>query len=477
MSGRLLLVSYHFGPGCDTGGFRWNAMTAHLAQAGWEVEVISAARAGADRPYEFAPGVRVTPVGVPTWLGDAVRSAGQFKRRLVGDGSAPAEPGPDSGCQTVPAGAKARPSLGARLYTAVMGNVDAAGRWSAELGWARRAARAGVAVARSHAPTVVAVSSPPHPTHMAGVWLAEALGVPYLADFRDPWVFGEPDSVQDTLIDLRRGALAQRRCFDTATLAVFNTTWAAAAAVAHDRSLASRSATVPNGYDPRTGIGHPDPDLFRVAFVGWLYDFMDPEPLLAGCARLRHRAGLDRLRVEFVGTDSAPGGVSLLARMRAHGLEPYFEHHRRVPRKQALLTQERAAVQVVFDYPGPLRVPMKFYDAAQNYGDLLLIGRSNSALADAAVQLGYGVCPPGDPVAIDAVLDRALARWRARDYPHPVDREGLFARRRTSARMLELLEGMPGPGAPARERSDGGSGSLRAGHPARSGDASSQQGD
>jgi hypothetical protein len=277
---------------------------------------------------------------------------------------------------------------------------------------------------------------------MAGVRLARTLGIPYLADFRDPWIFGELDAVQSTFVDLRCGAWAQRRVFEAATLAVFNTQWATRAALDHDPSLGHRSATVPNGYDPRTGIDRPDPDRFRVAFVGWLYDFMDPEPLLAACARLRSRAGLNRLRVEFVGTDAAPGGVSLLARARANGLEDCFEHRRREPRHEALKTQERAAAQVVFDYPGPLRVPMKFYDATQNYGDLLLVGRSKSALADAAIQLGYVVCPPADPAAIDAALDRAVARWRARDYPGPVDSQGVFARHHTSARMLELLEGL-----------------------------------
>lgn len=444
MSGRLLLLSYHFGPGCDTGGFRWNAMTAHLAEAGWEVEVISAARPGRDRPYEFVPGVRVTPVQAPTWLGDVVEAVGRVKRRVVGDGAPPppTRESRDSGPQGVDLSGASRAGLGQRLYTMLMGNVDAASRWNAELGWARRAARAGLAVSRSRMPSVVAVSSPPHPTHLAGVRVSRTLGVPYLADFRDPWVFGELDAVQSTLIDLQGGAWAQRRTFGAASLAVFNTTWATQAAVRHDTSLVNRSATVPNGYDPRSGIGLPDPDLFRVAFVGWLYDFMDPEPLLAACARLRDRAGLHQLRVEFVGTDSAPGGVSLLSRARVHGLESSFEHRRRVPREEALARQERAAVQVVFDYPGPLRVPMKFYDATQNYGDLLLVGRSKSALADAAAQLGYTVCPPEDSAAMDAALDRAVARWRARDYPRPVDLNGVFARRKTSSQMMDLLEGL-----------------------------------
>jgi hypothetical protein len=111
-----------------------------------------------------------------------------------------------------------------------------------------------------------------------------------------------------------------------------------------------------------------------------------------------------------------------------------------VPRAEALQVQERAAVQVVFDYPGPLRIPMKFYDGAQLYGDLLLIGRPNSALGDAAARIGVSVCRANDAAEIDRALAHALSRWRRRDYALPIDSDGIFARERTCRQMLEQLD-------------------------------------
>jgi hypothetical protein len=266
--------------------------------------------------------------------------------------------------------------------------------------------------------------------------------VPYLADFRDPWGFKHPDAVQSRLLDRALGAWAQRRVFGAASLVVCNTARAAEAAALHDPRIAVRAVAVPNGYDRRDGIGRPDLTAFRVAFVGWLYNFMDPNPLLEACARLRERERLESLRVEFVGTDPAPPGVSLRGRARDLGLEPYFEHRPRVSREEALRIQDRAAVQVVFDALGPLQVPMKFYDGVQMYGDLLLIGKQDSALGDAGAKVGLSVCSPADPAAIDAALARALARWRAGDYGHPLDGEGIYSRTRASERMRELLDGL-----------------------------------
>ena len=425
-------------------------MAAHLVEAGWEVDVLSAARPGADRPYLFGPGVRVTPVTAPTAVGDAVDALGRLRRNVAGwlrpgfvrkdEKAAPtlAEPSAAPG-----------PGTGPGLYGRLMGNVSAVSRWSAQLGWTRGAVRAGIELARGRPASVIAVSTPPHPTQLVGVRLSRALGVPYLADFRDPWLFGELDSTQSRLVDLRLGAWAQARTFAQTSRVVCNTDWAAETVVEHDPALAGRAVAIPNGYDPCPEIALPDTERFRVAFVGWLYDFMDPEPVLAACGRLRERERLDALRVEFVGTDEAPGGVSLHSRARAHGLEGCFEHQPRVPREEARQRQQRAAVQVVFDAPGPYRVPMKFYDSVQCRGDLLLLGSTPSAMADAAAQVGLTVCPPYDPGAIDAALTRALNRWRLRAYDSPVDASGIFARAHTGRRMQAELEALVNATAPA----------------------------
>ena len=420
-------------------------MTEHLAEAGWEVDIITASPPGTDKSSASWPSVRINHIKAPAWLGGTVSALGRLKRRLGRNKSPRHDPSPTRLDEAKPGGRRevdGRP--GRRVYDRLMPNLAALLRWNDELGWARRAVRLGLGIARSRPPSVVAVSSPPHPTHLAGIRLTRALRVPYLADFRDPWILREAPDVHATAVDLRLGRRARNRVFRAATRTVFNTAWAAAAAERQEPDLVGRTTVIPNGYDPLPEIGSPDPELFRVVFVGWLYDFMDPEPVLAGCARLRERIGLDSLRIEFVGTDSAPGGVSLRSRARAHGLDRHFEHRPRISRDEALRTQERAAVQVVFDYPSPFRVPMKFYDGVQMRGDLLLIGQPHSALADVAGRVGCRVCRPDDREAIDRVLDRASDRWRSGDYAQPIDRTGMFARHNTTRRMAELVEELAG---------------------------------
>jgi glycosyltransferase involved in cell wall biosynthesis len=388
----------------------------------------------------MVPGVTVVPVQERNGLGDLIAAGGRLRRKLVRgightDDRANAWPSPPVSETANPEAQENRTGL----YSRVMSNISAVARWSAHADWAKRAAAVGMGLARGNRPDVIAVSSPPHPTQLAGVRLTRALGIPFVADFRDPWLFGELDDIQSAFVDRALGAVAQARTFRRASKLILNTTWAAQAVRHHDARLDPRVATVTNGYDRDVSVGRPDISTFRVAFVGFLYDFMNPEPLLAACGRLRERARPESMRVEFVGANPALAS-SLAALARVHGLEHDFELRPRAARPEALQAQARAAVQVVFDYPGPLRIPMKFYDGVQMYGDLLLIGQSRSALADAAARVGLSVCPPNDAAAIDSTLQRAFMRWRAQDYPAPLDSAGVFAREHTSRRMLGQLE-------------------------------------
>lgn len=444
MNSRLLLVSYHFGPARETGALRWNAMASYLASAGWAVDVITAAKNGNEHPYVVDSNIRVTPVHAPRPIASAIAGVGRIRRRLLPRQSTDSRQSPS---------VEERSSVSsndADVYSRVTANIDAAARWLSEIGWARRAARTGLDVLEGGIPTAVAVSSPPHGTQLAGVLLSEALGVPLVADFRDPWLFGDRDDVNASALDLMLGRRLQRRVFRATTKIVLNTPWSERAAVAHAPTIAGRTETIPNGYDRRAAVGKPDREFFRVAFVGWLYDFMDPEPVLAACGRLLRSQNLQALRVEFVGTSATPGGVSLTALAAKHGLTGFMEHRSRVPRDEALAAQERAAVQIVFDYPSPLRVPMKLYDGMQMYGDLLVIGRRASAVGDVASRLGLQVCEPDDPAAIDAVLRRAVERWRSNDYDNRIDVDGLYERDQVYRPLERMLANLPGsPGAVA----------------------------
>jgi hypothetical protein len=109
------------------------------------------------------------------------------------------------------------------------------------------------------------------------------------------------------------------------------------------------------------------------------------------------------------------------------------------PRAEARKLQGAASVLVAFDASTQLAMPSKFYDYAQMGGRMLLFGFPDGALAAAGAQLGLRVYDASDASGIDAALDDAYRRWRAGQLTAPVDKDGLFDRRRQSARVHEAL--------------------------------------
>lgn len=437
---RLLLIDYHFGTPGATGGARWRAMAAHLAAEGWRFDVITrgAADAVASNSEQDFEGIRVFRVAAPTVVDDAVAALGRVRRRLRGRGGGDAPSVPAAVAAVSPAAASATGGLYARFAAAVNAVRITAPEW----GWTRRAARLGRELARRERYWAVVVSSPPHLTQRAGAALSRATDIPYVADFRDPWVFGRPEKYDVSLLASPLGRVFEGPTLRRAALVLCNTQHAQRAVTMIYPALAGKAVAVPNGYDADDRVpGQPDTRRFRVVFTGWLYPNMDPECVLAAVGRLRRRASLgpDQLAVEFMGCAETHGGVSLGAMAARHGLDECFRLFAAAPRAEARRLQAAAAVLVAFDASTQLAMPTKFYDYAQMGGTMLLIGFPDGAMAAAAAQLGLRVCAPDDAAGLDAALDDAVRRWRSRELVAPLDRGGLFDRRLQSERVQELL--------------------------------------
>ena len=208
--GRILLISYHYGPNCETGGFRWTAMVPDLVAAGWSFDVITLARP-AHRPPPHssrapaADAVEVFTLPAVAWpeslievLVGRARSALPSPRRPEhGNGTRPESVSLDdvgvwSPDTSVP--------LRSRLARLVYGTAQELSAWL----WARRAAKLGRRLARHRDYDAVIVSTPPNLHHLAGVWISRRTGIPYIADYRDRPEHERPRDAH-ALLFVRRG--------------------------------------------------------------------------------------------------------------------------------------------------------------------------------------------------------------------------------------------------------------------------------
>ncbi len=410
---RMLLILYHFGPGCPTGGVRWNVMARDLVSYGWEIDVITVARSRPVDPAIAGPAAwmdqtRVVEVAEPTWPKRAHDALVGIKRRVAGVirlrlHRCEREIGPDDVRVS-------DPETPVNLWSNLTATLNSARDWCREMTWVHR-----------------------------------ATAIPYIADCRDPLVLGEPAARTRGWLDRWLGQRYERRCFKRARVVICNTERAKRAAEEIEEYRSLEITRISNGYAAADDIGIPDPRCFRIVFAGWLYPWMDVWLLMAACARLRARSGLpaDRFTLEFMGTSYAFGGVRLAALARSYGLGKSFVLHPRSSREEAQRLQRAAAVSVVFDnLPSLLAIPTKYYDAVQMLGSVLLLGNQDTALNDAARRIGVKTQDPDDDSALDHALDDALERWKKSDFSEPVDKLGI--RRHQTERLHQLLSTLNG---------------------------------
>jgi len=304
-----------------------------------------------------------------------------------------------------------------------------------EVAWFRSAVRAGLALARDRGVRVVVSTSQPYEAHAVGRALAHALGVPWVADFRDPMAEAE-GRAWPTRWHAAREAAEERRWFEDA-----DRVWATCQAAANRwRQRFPESAAKVRLH--RNGIGALPLDLpsdagpvppLRIGHVGRFTDSSRPSrlraweyrpggdagagsspgPLFAGLARFLERVPAARGQVTWVTVGDAgplepPEGVRR-------------EHHRPVPHEAAVRIAAtcHALYLPLTRLPptGGLFVQQKVYEYAALGRPVLVSGaaRETTALLGPLARFGG----QDDPAAMARELE-ALWRGEATRPPTPV---------------------------------------------------------
>jgi glycosyltransferase involved in cell wall biosynthesis len=464
---RVAIVAYFYPPLGGVAVARTLGFVRHLPANGWEPVVIAPAgstyalRDGA-AASSLADAVEVhrAPSPEPAHLVRLARRGIGMARAVVGAASgvrspassaAPASPwltpamsSPAEGSAAGPSPSVARGRLGpwpGRLRRAIWFPDDQAG-------WLPFAVLAVVAAHRRRPVEAIVSSSSPVTAHVAA-WIASRIvGVPWVADFRDPWLDNPIEPLGDGLARWRRATL-EAALVRGAARCTFATPGLAAAYARRYPRAARRFSVLPNGYEARdtarargTIVMRREPgDPRRLVYAGSLYRPGELDLFLDGLARLANtRPGLrDRLRVTFVGaatTDCRAVADRWLADPHLAGL---VELRGFVPRAEALalVAGADAALTLLGDGPG-----MGMFVGAKLY-DYLALDRQVVAMLppgdarDVLAGLGWGIVADPDPDSVAAALARFV------DEPLPAraaDPDRRYDRASTAGRLARLLD-------------------------------------
>ena len=385
---KILLVTWYFPPLNDVAAVRTGAMAEFLQQAGHEVRVVTAARAGDASmvvPLTDDRIVRTSWFDVDTLQLRSNRTASSTRNMPV------------SAAVRAP---RKRPfaRLRAVATNAYANLVHVPDR---QIGWFAFALAAGRDVAARHGVDLIYASGPPFTTHRVARALSRKLVVPWIAEFRDGWssYLYEPRPRWRQAIDKRMEAATVR---SAAGVVAVTAPWADHYRMAYKKPTVAIYNGLPDRPDDSTESESAPEQPLSIAYLGVLYDGLrDPAALYEAIKR----SALTPRDIQVVYYGPSEADVRPMA--EKFGLEAYVAVKPRVSYTESLRVQRASDVLLLLQAPGdPRNVPAKLFEYLASGRPILGLGLDNGIPAKLIRDRSAGLYQ-SDPNA----LAEQLRKW------------------------------------------------------------------
>ena len=449
---KLLFVANYFPPMASGGNARQLRFLRYLPESGWQPTVLTCRAKG---PVPDPEGVRVvrtlTPSPDPVY--EAARSASAAVKRwraarANGSGGAAA---PDGAAAPPPETDPARSADPGRGANPSADDFDAdslvadqkryarrqdINRWlfvpDQYVGWVAPAVARGVKLVREEGFDVVFSSFPRPSAELVAAGIAARTGLPWLADYRDPWPTHQ--------FRLYKSKLHERAHFRLERWALGHASWATAVnePIADDLRrryprLRDRVTVIPNGFDrderpEELSLG----DGFWLVHTGRLYsrggqvtELLDALVALPADVKLL-----------FVGVE----GPRILAYARAAGVEERVRCEPFVLHERALGFQRAAGALLLIPGAAKESLSSKIYEYLQSGRPIFALTADGTAAADLLEEAGGSYRPAPDRPLAESLAE-FVQRARAGEIP-PADPAVVerYDGRTLTARLAGLLD-------------------------------------
>lgn len=428
----FLLISYHFPPLGGSGVQRALKLAKYLPDSDWHAHVICAAHqhypvSDASLRDEIGPEASV----YPTLGWDAGSLAARFGRQLG----------------LVWKNREATHAWENRLYWRLE-------RWQGrlplpeqELSWIPSAIARAREVARRFPIDAVVTTSPPNVSHYIGRHLKRRLGMPWIADLRDPIVdnfAGDPHAG----LEQRFRRSIERMILHGADRVVV--TCPELGDRLHERYADlpdTKIRMIPNGYDAAdvqlVAAEPADRDRFTMTYVGAFYRQQTIAPILDGLRLLRRERpdAAEKLRFRIVGTMSAPQRALLkdddAAYIEVVGYRPHAEAIGEMSAADALVLTTPA------NEGGRYCIPAKTFEYFA-FGRHIVAGVHRGTAVEDWLRRAGDCTIVAEPTAQawKAAIEKAFDAWLTETSEKPRDKAFVesFRRDRLAAQFAELLD-------------------------------------
>jgi len=407
---RWLCIAYSFPPINRSGTHRTLAFVRYLAARGWDASVLTVEPTSepVDGHLEslVPTTVDVTRTACPDLIENVKRLTRIGRIRENRGASATATVSPDGGVPD-----QEHNKRGLREWVSrILQTPDS------RLGWYRPGRRAGRSILRSRPYDVIYSTSPCMTAHLIARRLSRSFGIPWVADFRDPW--GD-----NPFRDLPFNSLAwwdgflERRVLRDAEHVICNTPTMRDRLCERLPFVHSKSSVIMNGYDAERMQGvtpvRPSADNeFVLTHAGQFYGKRSPLPLFRALRRVLHNQDVTErpIRLVLVGPECCDG-VSLMQLARQQDVEAHVSVLGPKTHREALSLMAGSDALLLMGSTGPgsdLQVPNKLFEyLALQRPILAAVSAINPEIEILRMaNADYKVASPDDPKALALAIRR-----------------------------------------------------------------------
>jgi len=285
-------------------------------------------------------------------------------------------------------------------------------------------------------------TGPPHSTHLIALGVKERIGIPWLADFRDPWTkIDFYDQLMLTaLADRHHRKLEQKVLKAADCIVTVSRNWAKDFAGLG----APHTKVITNGFDPEDfpEVNHEKPATFLLTHIGSLNRDRNPEFLWKV---LGEKAGNDEnfrklLRIRFIGKTD----FSVFESLERHGLSACSEKTDYVPHDEALRLSAGSAVLLLLinDTPNSLGIiPGKVFEYLATRRPILCIGPLAGDSAHIVTETNSGhVVNFGDEPGLSTAIGELFSRYLNNEQPQSIAAIEQYSRKQLTGDIAHLLD-------------------------------------
>lgn len=430
---KVLIITYYWPPSGGAGVQRWLKFVKYLRRFGWEPVIYTPENP--EFPAIDESLAKDIPAGIEV-IRTPIWEPYRFYKKLIGAGKN----------ERINAGflsEKKRPGLAEKFSIWLRGNFFIP---DARKFWIKPSVKFLLNYLKSHPVDAIVSTGPPHSMHRIALGVKQKTGVPWLADFRDPWT--NIDFYHELMLTKwadrkhHRQELSVLKHADE--VVVISRSMKSDFIQIHNRDY----AVITNGYDDDdiSGVDSTTDIKFSLSHIGTMVKTRNPIALweaLNDELKQNHEFAND-LEIKLVGSVDH----SVMASIDKAGLTKYVNRLQYVPHNEVVKIQQQSQVLllIINDTPNAkVILPGKFFEYLASKRPVLCIGPADGDAAEiiAETKSGY-VAGYNNYQEIRGALQKLYLSYKSRQSAVKSQGTEEYSRETLTQRISERLNKIAG---------------------------------